>query len=118
MNLINNTTLKGLIPAIQTAAATITGSAVDLKGMGRNVLVVLDIGATNGNVDVVIEESDDGTIWTPLHTFAQQNTAALLEADLTPTKQQIRAVVTTSGTATTFAVLGIIYNERQIPSGI
>ena len=118
MNLINNTTLKGLIPAVQTVAATITGSAVDLKGMGRNILVVLDIGAANGNVDVVIEESDDGTIWTPLHTFAQQNTAALLEADLTPTKQQIRAVVTTSGTATTFAVLGIIYNERQIPSGI
>ena len=117
MDLINNTTLKGLIPSISVAPGTTTGSAVDLKGIGRNVLVVLDIGTTDG-VDVVIEESDDGINWTALHTFAQQNTAVLLEADLAPTKQHIRAVATLSGTFANLAVLGIIYNERQIPSGI
>ncbi len=123
-DLLSNSTIRSLIPAVRSLAATLTGSAVDLRGMGRKVLVILDVGGVEGttpSVDVRIQESDDGTTWVDLHIFALRTTAGTLIVDLRPTRRQIRARAVIAGGAaagTTLAIEGIVYLERQRPSGI
>lgn len=126
-NLLANSTVKTLLPAVQSLAATLTGSGVDLRGMGRKVLVILDTGIDGGTaplLDVTIEERDGTGPWTALHTFAQLDGATMpstVIVDLTPKKEQIRAVAAISGGAgaqVSLAVEAIIYLERQKPSGI
>ena len=54
-----------------------------------------------------------------LHTFAAITAASLVEADLSPNKRYIRVNYTvTGGTLIPGGVTGVIYLEREIPSGI
>ena len=54
----------------------------------------------------------------PLHTFAQLDAAALVEADLAPGSRYIRVIATVEIEVFTLGVTGVIYLEREIPSGI
>ena len=53
-----------------------------------------------------------------LHTFAQISAASLVEADLAPKRRYVRVVATVTVEVFTLGVTGIIYLEREIPSGI
>ena len=121
-DLLNNSTVKALIVADKLTAAVHTGSTVDLKGIGRKVLVVVNAGTpdSGGTLDVVVHESDDNFASDDdvLHTFTQIDAAALAEADIAPNKRYIRVVATVGTAAFPATVDGVIYLEREIPSGI
>lgn len=119
-DLLNNTTQKDLLPAKQRTAATYNGTGVDLKGRGRKVLILLSIGnvATNGTLDVTIEESLDNSTFTTLYTFSQKIATGAFIVDVAPTKRYIRAKGVVAVAAVDFGVWGVVYNERVIPSGI
>ena len=56
-----------------------------------------------------------------LHTFAQITAAAVVEADLAPNKRYVRVVATVGGAGADtvdVGIVGVIYLERAIPSGI
>lgn len=54
-----------------------------------------------------------------LHTFAEIDAATLVEADLAPNKRYIRVDYTAAdGTSIPVGIVGVIYLEREIPSGI
>lgn len=53
-----------------------------------------------------------------LHTFAELSAATLVEADLTPKRRYIRAVATVTVEVFTLGIDGIVYLEREIPSGV
>ena len=55
-----------------------------------------------------------------LHTFAAIDAASLVEADLAPNKRYIRVSTTVvgAGAALPTGIIGIVYLEREIPSGI
>lgn len=121
-DLLNNCTTKALIVADELSAAAHTGDTIDLKGIGRKVLVIINAGTpgTSGTLDVVVHESDDNFSSDDdvLHTFDQITAPALVEADLAPNKRYIRVVATVGTEVFPAAVEGIIYLEREIPSGL
>lgn len=121
-DLLNNSTVEALIPSEALGVAVETGATIDLLGMGRKVLVIVNAGtpAAGGLVDIVVHESDDNFVADDdvLHTFDQLDAAALVEADLAPNKRYIRVVATVTVAAFTVGVTGVIYLEREIPSGI
>ena len=53
-----------------------------------------------------------------LHTFAEISAASLVEADLTPKRQYVRVVATVTVDVFTLGITGIVYLEREIPSGV
>jgi len=53
-----------------------------------------------------------------LHTFAEISAASLVEADLAPGRRYVRVRATVTVGVFTLGVTGIIYLEREIPSGI
>jgi len=53
-----------------------------------------------------------------LHTFAEISAASLVEADLAPGRRYVRVLATVTVDTFTLGVTGIIYLEREIPSGI
>ncbi len=53
-----------------------------------------------------------------LHTFDEIDAASLVEADLAPGRQYVRVVAVVTVDVFTLGVTGIIYLEREIPSGI
>ena len=125
-DLLNNSTVKELLAAKQQhgTLADLTGTSVDLKGEGRKCLLLVSVGATStATASVTVQESVDNSAWTTLGDVLDIETTGLTEVDLTPTKRYIRVVV---GLATTEAgetfvdigILGVIYNERYIPSNV
>ena len=121
-DLLNNSTVKSLIAAASLDTATHTGDTVDLLGVGRKVLVVINAGTpgAGGTLNVVVHESDDNFAANDdvLHTFAEITAAGLAEADLAPNKRYIRVVATVGVAVFPAAVEGVVYLERKIPSGI
>ena len=121
-DLLNNCTNKALVVADALSVAVHTGATVDLLGIGRKVLVVINAGvpAAGGLLDVVVHESNDNFAADDdvLHTFDQIVGASLVEADLAPTKRYIRAVATVTVGVFDASVNGTIYLERKIPAGI
>ena len=53
-----------------------------------------------------------------LHTFAEIDAASLVEADLAPNKRYIRIVATVTVGVFLTGITGIVYLEREIPSGV
>jgi len=53
-----------------------------------------------------------------LHTFAEITATSLVEADLAPNSRYVRVLATVAVDVFTLGVTGIIYLEREIPSGI
>ena len=121
-DLLNNSTVVAFIPSEALAVAVETGGITDLGGVGRKILMVVNAGtpAAGGLIDIVVHESNDNFAADDdvLHTFAQLDAAALVEADLAPNKQYIRIVATVTEGVFTAGVTGVIYLEREIPSGI
>ena len=119
-DLLHNSSQKDLLPAKSRAAATYNGTGVDLKGKGRKVLILLSAGGfgASATLDVTIEESLDNTTFTTLYTFTQKTAAGSFVVDVAPTKRYIRATGVVGVAAVDFGVWGIVYNEREIPSGI
>jgi len=130
-NLAQNIKGVNLIPAyvrgaITEGLLTTTGTAVDLAGEGRKVAVALSIGAVGtgtNTISIVIQESANNSTWTTLDatSFVSVGTTGLTTVDLTPTKRYIRAVATIRETNTiliSFAVLGVVYNVRAIPTNV
>ena len=121
-NLLNNSTISAFIPPNQYTPGETEGGAIDLKGIGRKILVMggtENLGA-GGTVDVVIQESDDNfnADITVLHTFDTITELDPIKKDLSPNKRYVRAVMTVNVDTVVFAVLAVIYLEREIPSGI
>jgi len=121
-DLLHNSTVKALIPAEALGIAVETGATVDLLGTGRKVLVNINAGtpSAGGLADIVIHESDDDFAANDdvLYTFDQISELGIVQADLAPNKRYIRAVATITVAAFTLGVEGIVYLEREIPSGI
>ena len=118
-DLLDNSTVKSFLAPLRRTATTVC-DAVDLKGIGRKLFVILDAGnfADTGTLTVVIEESTDSVTFTTLHTFATLDAVGALVADLAPSKRYVRVNVTACADTIDFAVEGIIYLERKRPSGL
>ena len=121
-DLLNNSTLVAFIPSEALAIAVETGATTDLGGVGRKILIAVNAGvpAGGGLIDIVVHESDDNFAADDdvLHTFDQIDAESLVEADLAPNKRYIRVVATVTGGVFTAGITGVIYLEREIPSGI
>lgn len=121
-DLLNNSTVKTLLAALRRAPATTTGSAVDLKGIGRKLLVILDAGnfGASATLKVTIQEDNTDGFTTPtdLYTFATLDAVATVVADMAPNERYIRAVAVGATETIDFSVEGIIYLERERPSGL
>jgi hypothetical protein len=121
-DLLNNSTVVAMIPSEKLEVGEETGATLDLAGVGRKVLVVVNAGtpAAGGTLDVVVHESDDDFAADDdvLYTFDEITAESLVEADLAPNKRYIRVVATVGVDVFTTAVEGIVYLEREIPSGI
>ena len=124
-NLEQNTETKALFSATRRTDNE-TGTSVDLKGEGRKLLVMLNVGATSTvTMALTIQESTDDSTFTTLQavTPADYVLDGNYVVDLTPTKRYIRAIVTmattaVSGTYIDFGVAAIIYNLRNYPENI
>lgn len=127
-DLLNNSTVKSLICCRSRASTAVTGGTViDLKGIGRKLLVIVDscfTGSTT-SLSVIIQESATdsfGVGGVTLHTFTTLDMVAgvaqLAVADMAPNERYIRAVSTVGIFSLSFAVLGVIYLERERPSGL
>ena len=123
-DLKNNSDQKALLVAKRCNEASYTGTVVDLKGEGRKVLVMMNIGATSTmTAQVTIQESADNSAWTTLKAFTATTNVGTEVFDLTPTKRYIRAIFTaaTAESGNTYielGVAGIIYNLRNVPENI
>lgn len=114
------TTLMNLLPSA-ARTATVTGSAVDIQLMSGRCAVILDSAAGTGTtptLDVVIQDSDDGsTGWATVSTFAQVTNAAAVQTknslDSNGTKRYVRAVGTITGTSPSFAFSVNLLGARQ-----
>ena len=120
-DLKNNSTQAWLLSAKQRND-NVTGTSVDLKGEGRKILVAISVGAmATATLSVAIQESEDNSTFTALHTFADFTSPEARVVDLTPTKRYVRAVGTLSEVgpvAVDYGVLAVVYNERYRPSNV
>lgn len=123
-DLKNNSDQKALLTCVRRNEEDYTGDVVDLKGEGRKLLVMINVGATSTmTAQVTIQESSDNSTFTTLQAFSASNTTGTEVFDLTPTKRYIRAIFSaaTAESGLTFielGVAGIFYNNRYTPENI
>jgi len=127
-DLLNNSTVKALLCCRDRYPESATGgTTVDLAGIGRKVLVIVDscYCAATTTLSVIVQESATdsfGVGGVTLHTFTTLDmvagTAQLAVADLAPNERYIRVVATVGTASLSFSVLGVIYLERERPSGL
>lgn len=104
------------------STGTYTPTATNTYGEVRKLLVITSIGATaTATCQIIIQESSDNSSFTTLQELTVSDTSNI--ADLTPTKQYIRAYIALSATGdlatwtyVDAGVIGIAYNERYIPN--
>jgi len=105
------TTEQSIVPGSHDIAAdySLEGSKIDV--LGYSVLVNLDAGAcgAGGKVDVKLQDSDNGTIWTDVTDGAftqvtEANDNAIQEKEYTGTRHYLRVVATVAVAACEFAV--------------
>jgi hypothetical protein len=104
----------------------VSGTSVDLAGEGRDLFVLVTVGATaTATAVITIEESSDDATFTTITggSISMGDTGAEV-VDLKPSKRYIRATITLSETDeitsvyNDCAVVGIVYNERIKPSNV
>jgi hypothetical protein len=121
-SMYDDTAVRISLPiAARTTNTTVNGTTVDLAGSGnffRSVMAVgISAAITDGTHTIVLEDSDNGTAWTPVDsqylqgtltafTTASANTAQ--RQAYTGEKRYIRAKVT-SATVTTGGTVGVIF---------
>lgn len=99
-----------------SAARTVTGNSGAVAGFGDRTTLraQLDVTAASGTtptLDVVIEDTLDGTNWNVVGTFAQKVAAGREVVNITiPFTDRLRARWTVAGTGPsfTFSVLGYV----------
>lgn len=99
-----------------SAARTTSGSSAVVGGFGDKVTLraQLDVTAVSGTsptLDVVIEDTLDGTTWNTVGTFAQKVAAGREVVNITtPFSDQLRVRWTVAGTTPsfTFSVVGYV----------
>lgn len=132
-DLLNNSTSKDLVPAVNTGfsmeeanSLSVNGTSVDLEGEGRKCLILISVGATStATLSVSITSGTDDSTFGTTETTRVLDTTGLTVIDLAPQNRYIRAEysVSSTGAVTThtfvsFSVKGIIYNERFRPSNV
>lgn len=102
---------------VPSAARTASGDTGTLAGWGvaNSARVQLDVTAVSGTVpalNVVIEDTLDGTNWYVVGTFAQKGAAGREVVNLsTPFTDQLRARWTVGGTTPSFTFSVVAYSE-------
>jgi len=105
------TTEQSIVPGSHAIAAAYSLEGVPIEVLGYSVLVNLDAGAcgVGGKVDVKLQDSNDGTIWTDVSDGAftqvtEANDNAIYEKAYTGTNHYLRVVATIAGAACEFSV--------------
>jgi hypothetical protein len=99
-----------------SAARTASGDSGPIPGFGDRVSLRVQLNVTaftvaaGNTLDVVVEDTLDGTNWNPIATFAQKTAAGREVINITaPFTDRLRARWTVGGTpAPTFSVLGYV----------
>ncbi len=96
------------------AARTTSGDSGPLEGWGRptSARVQLNVTAAAGTLDVVVEDTLDGTTWNVVGTFAQLTGVGRQVINLsTPFADRLRVRWTIGGTAPSFTFSVLAYSE-------
>lgn len=102
---------------VASAARTTSGNSGTLTGWGsaktlRAQLQVTAVSGTSPTLDVVIEDTLDGTNWNEIGTFAQRTAAGREVIDVTsPFTSQLRVRWTVGGATPSFTFSVVIYSE-------
>ena len=91
--------------ALGAETTTGAGSAIDVRDMARLVvyLFVTAVTGTSPTLDVVVQDSPDGTTWTNLASFTQVTaTGEQAARPVTPFGNYIRVAWTIAGTSPSF----------------
>lgn len=100
--------MTAAITAVASAARTVSGNSGALSGFGdwskfRAQLNVTAASGTTPTLDVVIEDSFDGTTWNTVATFTQKTAAAVEAVNVTGLfTDQVRVRWTVAGTTPSF----------------
>lgn len=100
-----------------SAARTVSGDSGTVSGFGdrQTLRCQLDVTAAAGTtptLNVVIEDTLDGTTWNAVGTFAQRVAAGREVVNVTtPFSDRLRARWTVGGTAPSFTFSVIVYSE-------
>jgi hypothetical protein len=104
-------------PIVASAARTASGDSGVLAGWGvpktlRAQLNVTAAAGTGPTLDVVIEDTLDGTNWNVIGTFAQKTAVGREVVNVTaPFSDRLRARWTVAGTAPSFTFDVVVYSE-------
>lgn len=102
---------------VASAARTASGATTVLEGWGvpsaaRVQLNVTAAAGTSPTLNVVVEDTLDGTNWNPVGTFAQRTAAGREVLNLaTPFTDRLRVRWTIGGTAPSFTFSVLAYSE-------
>lgn len=102
---------------VASAARTATGNSGALSGWGiaSTIRAQLDVTAASGTtptLDVLIEDTLDGTNWNTVGTFAQKVTTGREVINITaPFSEKIRISWTIAGTTPSFTFAVAVYSE-------
>lgn len=100
-----------------SAARTVSGDSGAFNGYGpaSTLRLQLDVTAGTGTLDVVIEDTLDGTAWNTIATFSQKTAVAREVINITiPFADRIRARWTIGGTTPSFTFSVLV--ASQIPA--
>lgn len=105
------------VTAVSSVARTTSGTSATLAGFGdwsrmRAQLAVTAATGTAPTLDVVIEDSLDGTNWNTVGTFTQATAAAVQAVDITGFfTDRIRVRWTVAGTTPSFTFAVLLYGK-------
>lgn len=109
--------MGAIVTAVASAARTSSSNSGVLEGFGdwtkfRAQLAVTAASGTTPTLDVVIEDSLDGTNWNTIATFAQKTAAGVQTVDVTGLfTSQLRVRWTIGGTTPSFTFSVLMYGE-------
>ena len=98
------TTSQSLVP-LSRAVNTYTGTSIEI--LGYIISIVLNVGTVVGSLVVKVQDSNNGTDWTDVSTFAavtSSNDNAVYKYDYTGIKRYIRGYATVTTDVATFSV--------------
>lgn len=104
---------------LASSARTVTGNTGVLSGYGvsKTLRAQLEVTAASGTtptLDVLIQDSLDGTNWNTVGTFTQKTAASRQVVDVTtPFADRIRVLYTIAGTTPSFTFSVVIASEAD-----
>lgn len=106
-----------LVTALASAARTTSSNSGTLSGFGdwskfRAQLAVTAASGTTPTLDVVVEDTLDGTNWNTIATFTQKTAAGVQAVDVTGLfTDQLRVRWTVAGTTPSFTFAVALYGK-------